>query len=104
MLFFHYFSIELEGSSSTGMEPRYFVVYPDGSGEELLQYEDVAQYISEAESNPSVAMLHGSVEGDDESTTITIIRPHEGSLNISIVQNTCIGYSALKNLKIFPFK
>ena len=66
------------------MDPRYFVVYSDGSGEELLQYEDVAKYIEEAESNPSVAMLHGSVEGESESTTLTIIRPHEGNLKMHL--------------------
>ena len=73
----------MEGN--VGMEPRYFVVYPDGSGEELLKYEEVAQYIREAESDPSVAMLHGSVEGDDESTTITIIRPHEGIICVLLL-------------------
>lgn len=71
--------LEGEGDArGSGLEPRYFVVYPDGSGEELLQYEDISRYMGDAENDPSAAMLHGSVEGDAETTTLTVIRPHQG--------------------------
>ena len=60
------------------IKPRYFVVHSDGSGEELLRYEDVCQYLQEAESNPSSAILHGGLEGDEEATTLTVLQPHRG--------------------------
>uniref|UniRef100_A0A7M5X1M2 Sperm-associated antigen 17 n=1 Tax=Clytia hemisphaerica TaxID=252671 RepID=A0A7M5X1M2_9CNID len=63
---------------SSEIKPRYFVVHSDGSGEELLRYEDVCHYLQEAESNPSAAILHGGLEGDEEATTLTVLKPHSG--------------------------
>ena len=37
--------------------PRFFVVHGDGSGLELLRYQDVADYIATAEDDPSTAIL-----------------------------------------------
>ena len=58
--------------------PRYFVVYPDGSGEELLRYEDVSNYMINAESDPAVAVLNSKIEGNDEGKSLTVIKPHVG--------------------------
>ena len=58
--------------------PRYFVIYPDGNGEELLRYDDISEYISQADVDPSCAVIKTEVEGDAEATAVTIIKPFEG--------------------------
>lgn len=65
-------------STAASITPRYFVVYLDGSGEELLRYEDVREYLREAEKDESSALIHAPVEGDEEATAVTVIKPHEG--------------------------
>ena len=37
--------------------PRFFIVHGDGSGTELLRYQDVAEYMAVAEDDPTTAIL-----------------------------------------------
>lgn len=67
-----------EGHDQKTIPPRYFVVYPDGSGEELLQYDDIAEYLQGAELDPSTAVLKTGIEGDDEGNAVTVMKPHKG--------------------------
>ena len=57
------------------LSPRFFVVYPDGSGEELLRYDDIIDYLQEANLDPESAVICTEVENDCDAEAITVIKP-----------------------------
>ena len=60
------------------MAPRYFVVYKDGSAEELLRKEDYSGFLSNAEKDPSAAVLKPLPRKEDGITGITLLKPFKG--------------------------
>ena len=56
--------------------PRFFVIQPDGSGTELLRYQDVAEYIAEAEDDPLTAILMDPLPDFPSVTGITVLKPY----------------------------
>ena len=56
--------------------PKLFVIRPDGSGTQLLRYEDVADYIAEAEDDPSTAILVDPLPDYPGVLGITILKPY----------------------------
>ncbi|XP_071617247.1 sperm-associated antigen 17 isoform X2 [Heliangelus exortis] len=55
--------------------PRFFVIYTDGSGTELLRLRDVHEYLAEAVHDPAAAVLQDPVEECPGILSITILRP-----------------------------
>uniref|UniRef100_A0A663FH94 Sperm associated antigen 17 n=2 Tax=Accipitrinae TaxID=8955 RepID=A0A663FH94_AQUCH len=55
--------------------PRFFIVYTDGSGTELLRSRDVHRYLAEACSDPAAAVLQDPVQECPGVLSITILRP-----------------------------
>ncbi|XP_009878228.1 PREDICTED: sperm-associated antigen 17 [Charadrius vociferus] len=55
--------------------PRFFIIYADGSGTELLQSRDVHKYLAEAHSDPAAAVLQEPVQEHPGVLSITILRP-----------------------------
>ncbi|XP_068026773.1 LOW QUALITY PROTEIN: sperm-associated antigen 17-like, partial [Melanerpes formicivorus] len=55
--------------------PRFFIIYADGSGTELLRSRDVHKYLAEACSDPTVAVLQDPVQEHPGVLCITILRP-----------------------------
>ena len=51
------------------------MVYPDGSGEELLRYDDIIDYLQEANLDPESAVICTEVENDCDAEAITVIKP-----------------------------
>ncbi|XP_062450906.1 sperm-associated antigen 17 [Rhea pennata] len=55
--------------------PRFFIVYADGSGTELLRSRDVEEHLAEACSDPATAVLQDPVQECPGVLNITILRP-----------------------------
>ncbi|XP_009458821.1 PREDICTED: sperm-associated antigen 17 [Nipponia nippon] len=55
--------------------PRFFVIYVDGSGTELLRSRDVHKYLAEACSDPAAAVLQDPVQECPGVFSITVLRP-----------------------------
>ncbi|XP_039244865.1 sperm-associated antigen 17 isoform X2 [Pipra filicauda] len=55
--------------------PRFFTVYEDGSGTELLRSRDVHTYLVEACSDPATAILQDPVQEHPGVLSITILHP-----------------------------
>ncbi|PKK30587.1 sperm associated antigen 17 [Columba livia] len=55
--------------------PRFFIVYADGSGSELLRSRDIDKYLAEACSDPATAVLQDPVQECPGVLSITILRP-----------------------------
>ncbi|KAM6093522.1 sperm-associated antigen 17 [Chlamydotis macqueenii] len=55
--------------------PRFFIIYADGSGTELLRNREVHEYLAEAYSDPAAAVLQDPVEECPGVLSITILRP-----------------------------
>uniref|UniRef100_A0A8C8EB35 Sperm associated antigen 17 n=1 Tax=Otus sunia TaxID=257818 RepID=A0A8C8EB35_9STRI len=55
--------------------PRFFIVYADGSGTELLRSRDVHKYLAEVSGDPAAAVLHDPVQECPGVLSITILRP-----------------------------
>ena len=58
--------------------PRFFVMRRDGSGYELLREQDVSDYVTAAEEDPSTAVLRTPVEGHPGMCGITVLKPFPG--------------------------
>ncbi|CAH1799483.1 unnamed protein product [Owenia fusiformis] len=56
--------------------PRFFVVHSNGSGTELLRYQDVAEYLTTAENDPTVAILNDPLPDFPGVNGITILKPY----------------------------
>ncbi|XP_064444632.1 sperm-associated antigen 17 isoform X4 [Mirounga angustirostris] len=60
--------------------PRFFVVYADGSGVELLRDSDIEEYLSLAYGESSTVVLQDPVQEQPGTLSITVLRPfHEAS-------------------------
>ncbi|XP_021778435.2 sperm-associated antigen 17 isoform X3 [Papio anubis] len=60
--------------------PRFFVMYADGSGMELLRDSDIEEYLSLAYKEPNTVVLQEPVQEQPGTLTITVLRPfHEAS-------------------------
>ncbi|KAM9277713.1 LOW QUALITY PROTEIN: sperm-associated antigen 17 [Cariama cristata] len=55
--------------------PRFFIIYADGSGTELLRSKEVHEYLAKACSDPAVAVLQDPVQECPGVLSITILRP-----------------------------
>lgn len=56
--------------------PRLFVIHPDGSGTELLRYQDISEYMMNAEDDPNTAILMDPLPDHPGVLGITILKPH----------------------------
>ena len=56
--------------------PRFFIVHADGSGTELLRYQDVAEYIANAEDNLATAILMDPLADYPGVMGLTILKPY----------------------------
>ncbi|XP_075396616.1 sperm-associated antigen 17 [Tenrec ecaudatus] len=60
--------------------PRFFVIYADGSGVELLRDTDIEEYLSLAYGEPMTVVLQEPVQEQPGALSITVLRPfHEAS-------------------------
>ncbi|XP_058158951.1 sperm-associated antigen 17 isoform X2 [Dasypus novemcinctus] len=60
--------------------PRFFVVYADGSGMELLRDSDIEEYLSLAYGESTTVVLQEPVQEQPGALSITVLRPfHEAS-------------------------
>ncbi|XP_003933579.2 sperm-associated antigen 17 isoform X1 [Saimiri boliviensis] len=60
--------------------PRFFVVYADGSGMELLRDSDIEEYLSLAYKESNTVVLQEAVQEQPGTLSITVLRPvHEAS-------------------------
>ncbi|XP_040450924.1 sperm-associated antigen 17 [Falco naumanni] len=55
--------------------PRFFIIYADGSGTELLRSSDVHKYLADAHSDPTAAVLQDPVPECPGVLSITVLRP-----------------------------
>ncbi|KAM6417208.1 LOW QUALITY PROTEIN: sperm-associated antigen 17 [Pluvialis apricaria] len=55
--------------------PRFFIIYADGSGTELLRSRDIHKYLAEAHSDLTAAVLQDPVQEHPGVLSITILRP-----------------------------
>ncbi|KAM4873141.1 sperm-associated antigen 17 isoform 2-T2 [Thomomys bottae] len=60
--------------------PRFFVIYANGSGLELLRDSDIEEYLSLAYGDSTTVVLHEPIQEQPGTLSITVLRPfHEGS-------------------------
>ncbi|XP_074449495.1 sperm-associated antigen 17 [Larus michahellis] len=55
--------------------PRFFIIYADGSGTELLRSRDVHEYLAEVRRDPTAAVLQDPVQERPGVLSITVLRP-----------------------------
>jgi hypothetical protein len=58
--------------------PKFFIVHADGSGTELMRYQDVAEYVNNSEQSPATAVLRDDLPDYPGVTGITILKPYIG--------------------------
>ncbi|XP_052284814.1 sperm-associated antigen 17-like isoform X3 [Dreissena polymorpha] len=58
--------------------PRFFVIHADGSGTELMRYQDIAEYLTTAEQSPATAVLRDDLPDFPGVVGITILKPYVG--------------------------
>ncbi|XP_056016107.1 sperm-associated antigen 17-like isoform X6 [Ostrea edulis] len=58
--------------------PRFLIIHSDGSGTELLRYQDIAEYLTTAEQSPATAVLKDELANFPGVTGITILKPYIG--------------------------
>lgn len=58
--------------------PRFFIIHSDGSGTELLRYQDIAEYLTSAEQSPATAVLRDELPDFPGVLGITILKPYLG--------------------------
>ncbi|XP_076445026.1 sperm-associated antigen 17-like isoform X2 [Babylonia areolata] len=61
--------------------PRFFIIHADGSGTELLRYQDIAEYLTSAERNPATAVLKEPLPEYPGVVGLTILKPYIGGLS-----------------------
>nr|KAG5694504.1 hypothetical protein BaRGS_014235 [Batillaria attramentaria] len=61
--------------------PRFFIVHADGSGTELLRYQDIAEYLTSAERNPATAVLKEPLPEYPGVVGMTILKPYIGGVS-----------------------
>ena len=67
--------------------PRFFIIHADGSGTELLRYQDVAEYLNFAEQSPATAVLRDELPDYPGVEGITILRPYLGGPSEKLFKN-----------------
>jgi hypothetical protein len=55
--------------------PRFFIIHKDSSGTELLRFDDICDYLREAEVNPMTAIIRDSVQGYPNIIGTTVLKP-----------------------------
>ena len=55
--------------------PRFFVIHGDGSGTEILRYQDVAKYLMDAEDDPASAIMMDTLPDYPGVMGITVLKP-----------------------------
>jgi hypothetical protein len=60
--------------------PRFFIIHKDSSGTEMLRYEDVCEYLAEAEADPMTAIIRDCVQGYPNIIGTTILKPISSKL------------------------
>ncbi|XP_046333573.2 sperm-associated antigen 17-like isoform X4 [Haliotis rufescens] len=58
--------------------PRFFIIHADGSGTELMRYQDVAEYLTSAEDSTATAVVKDPLPDHPGVTGITILKPYIG--------------------------
>ncbi|XP_061176448.1 sperm-associated antigen 17-like isoform X2 [Saccostrea echinata] len=58
--------------------PRFLIIHSDGSGTELMRYQDIAEYLTMAEQSPATAVLKDELANFPGVTGITILKPYIG--------------------------
>ncbi|XP_067675915.1 sperm-associated antigen 17-like [Haliotis asinina] len=58
--------------------PRFFIIHADGSGTELMRYQDVAEYLTSAEESTATAVVTDPLPDHPGVTGITILKPYIG--------------------------
>ncbi|CAL1544731.1 unnamed protein product [Lymnaea stagnalis] len=56
--------------------PRFFIIHADGSGTELLRYQDIAEYLAMAEHNPAAPVMKETIPDHPGCVGITILKPY----------------------------
>ncbi len=56
--------------------PRFFILHSDGSGTELLRYQDVSEYLADAEDDLATAILMDPLADHPGVLGITILKPY----------------------------
>ena len=56
--------------------PRFFIVHADGSGTELLRYQDLAEYIANAEDDLATAILMDPLADYPGVMGLTVLKPY----------------------------
>lgn len=56
--------------------PRFFIVHADGSGTELLRYQDLAEYVANAEDDLATAILMDPLADYPGVMGLTILKPY----------------------------
>ncbi len=89
--------------------PRFFIIEPDGSGTQLLRYQDVADYVIQAEEDHSTAMVMEELTDNPSAFGLTVLHPYLSNVSeqwITHPQPECIIPPGLKSrdLMTFPAK
>lgn len=71
----------IQQASLSPIVPRFFIIRADGTGSELLHSVDVKDFLQQAEEDPATAVLKSSLEGQDDVTGLTVLRPYSGKDN-----------------------
>ena len=58
--------------------PRFFIIHSDGSGTELMRYQDIAEYLTSAEQSPATAVLRDELPDFPGVMGITVLKPYFG--------------------------
>lgn len=61
--------------------PRLFVIHPDGRGTELLRYQDISEYMMNAEDDPNTAILMDALPDCPGILGITVLKPFNKALS-----------------------
>ncbi|XP_074656457.1 sperm-associated antigen 17-like [Tubulanus polymorphus] len=61
--------------------PRFFIIHSNGSGTELLRYEDVAEFVACSEEDPNAAVIIEPLPDYPGVTGVTIMKPHQTNIS-----------------------
>ena len=89
--------------------PRFFIVHADGSGTELLRYQDLAEYIANAEDDLATAILMDPLADYPGVMGLTVLKPylknHSDKWMLNYAQASIIPPGlTLRDLKTLPAK
>ncbi len=61
---------------------RFFVIHKDSSGTEYLRFQDIHEYMREADLDPMVAIMRDGVQGHPNVMGTTVLKPLKGIISI----------------------